>query len=180
MAGNALLDANAILAAAEVGPGMRLADFGVGRTGHLVFPAAQLVGDKGRVYGVDINADALKMLEGRRRQYLVHNLDLVRGDIEAGDLDIPANSLDRVFLVHTLPVVKRHADIVTEMRRLLTEAGQVIVIDWLPNTRHPVAPHAQFRLHPNQVDLAFVQAGCEVCGHFAPSTAHWGRIYRMS
>lgn len=178
MSGSALLNARAILAAAAVSPGMHVADFGVGRTGHLIFPAAQMVGEDGQVYGVDILSDALRMLEGRRRQYLVHNLDLVHGDIEAGDLDIPEQSLDRIFLVHTLPMARRHSEIIAEMRRLLKADGRVVVIDWQPTSNHPVAPATQFRLHPNTVDLAFATAGCEVCGEFAPSTAHWGRIYR--
>ena len=179
MSGNALLDAQYILALAEVRPGMRVADFGVGRTGHLIFPAADMVGGQGRVYGVDLVKDVIQMLEGRRRQYLVHNLDLVRGDIEAGDLDIPAQSLDRVFLVHTLPVARRHEEIAAELRRVLKPDGQVVVIDWRPDTLHPVAPKAQFRLHPNVVDLAFAKAGCEVCDEFSPSPWHWGRRYRL-
>ncbi|MDQ5952232.1 MAG: hypothetical protein QG626_359, partial [Patescibacteria group bacterium] len=119
MSGSALLDAERILATAGITPGMTVADFGVGRTGHLIFPAARIVGESGKVYGVDLLADALHMLEGRRRQYLVHNLELVHGDIEAGGLDIPARSLDRIFLVHTLPVARRHKEVAQEVRRLL-------------------------------------------------------------
>ena len=179
MAGNALLNSRHILAAAQVRPGMHVADFGVGRTGHLIFPAAEIVGEDGKVYGVDLVKEVLKMLEGRRRQYLVHNIDLVHGDIEAGNLDIPEQSLDRIFLVHTLPVARRHPEVISEIRRLLKADGRVVVIDWQPDTLHPVAPQEQFRMHPNQIDLAFAKAGCEVCGRFSPSTAHWGRIYRL-
>lgn len=178
MAGSALLDARAILSLAQVRPGMTIADFGVGRTGHLIFPAAQMVGEEGRVYGVDLMKDALRMLEGRRRQYLVHNLDLVHGDIEAGNLPIAEKSLDRVFLVHTLPVMQQHVAVAREIRRLLKNDGVAIVIDWRLQTQHPVAPAAQFRLSPQAVDLAFAKAGCEVCHEFAPSPWHWGRMYR--
>ena len=179
MSGNALLDAAKILARAQVGRGMRVADFCVGRTGHLIFPAAALVGEDGRVYGVDLVNDVLQMLEGRRRQYLVHNLDLIHGDIEAGDLNIPAQSLDRIFLIHTLPVARRHADIAQEAKRVLKPDGQIVVVDWRPDTLHPVAPQVQFRLHPNVIDLAFAKAGCEVCDEFSPSPWHWGRKYSL-
>jgi ubiquinone/menaquinone biosynthesis C-methylase UbiE len=158
---------------------MHVADFGVGRTGHLIFPAADLVGEDGKVYGVDLVREVLKMLEGRRRQYLVHNIDLIHGDIEAGNLAIPEQSLDRVFLVHTLPVATRHPEIAAEIRRLLKGDGRVVVIDWHPNTIHPVAPQDQFRLHPNRIDLTFARSGYEVAGQFSPSDAHWGRIYRL-
>ncbi len=178
MAGSALLNSAAILSAAQVRPGMHVADFGVGRSGHLVFPAAAVVGEDGLVYGVDLVQDVLGMLEGRRRQYLVHNLELVQGDIEAGGLDIPEGSLDRIFIVHTLAVTREHPNIVAEVRRLLKDDGIAVVIDWLPNTRHPVAPAKEFRTHPNDIDLAFVRGGCEVCAHFEPSNWHWGRMYR--
>lgn len=179
MSGSALLNAERILATAGITPGMAVADFGVGRTGHLIFPAARIVGESGKVYGVDLLADALHMLEGRRRQYLVHNLELVHGDIEAGGLDIPEHSLDRIFLVHTLPVASRHREVAQEIRRLLKTDGRVMVIDWRPETQHPVAPQMQFRIHPNVVDLAFASQGCEVCGEFTPSATHWGRLYRL-
>lgn len=179
MAGNALLHAEKILAVAQVHEGMHVADFGVGHTGHLIFPAARRVGEAGRVYGVDLRRDALKMLEGRRRQYLVHNIELVHGDIEAGGLNIPTSSLDRIFLIHTLPVALRHVEIVLEARRLLKADGRLVVIDWQPKANHPVAPESQFRLHPNQVDLTLARAGCEVCEEFSPTSSHWGRIYRL-
>jgi ubiquinone/menaquinone biosynthesis C-methylase UbiE len=159
---------------------MHVADFGVGRTGHLIFPAAQLVGEQGKVYGVDLLKDALHMLEGRRRQYLVHNLDLIHGDIEQGGLAIPENSLDRVFLVHTLPVARRHTEVINEVRRLLKQDGRIVVIDWHPDATHPVAPGGDFRLHPNTVDLAFARQGCEACDAFVPSPSHWGRVYRLT
>jgi ubiquinone/menaquinone biosynthesis C-methylase UbiE len=180
MGGSALLHPENILLAADVRPGMHVADFGVGRTGHLIFPAAQLVGEQGRVYGVDLLQDALRMLEGRRRQYLVHNLDLVHGDIEQGGLPIPERSLDRIFLVHTLPVARRHEGVIAEMRRLLKAEGRIVVVDWRPDTRHPVAPHDDFRLHPNVVDVAFARQGCQACHRFVPSPSHWGRVYRLA
>ena len=178
MAGSAVLNPVAILTAARVLPGMHIADLQVDRNGHLVFPAAQMVGLEGKVYGVHLVNDVLNMLEGRRRQYLVHNLELVQGDIQAGDLDIPEASLDRVFMLHTLATVSDHAQIVAEIRRLLKADGVVVVIDWHPQTQHPIAPKSEFRLHPNRVDSAFMQGGCEVCGHFNPSEWHWGRMYR--
>ncbi len=179
MSGNALLDAKLLLRSLGVQPGMHVADFGVGRTGHLVFPAAEMVGSGGKVYGVDIQRDALDMLEGRRRQYLVHNLDLVHGDIEAGNLPIPQYSLDLVFFVHTLGQARRHAEILHELDRLVKKDGRVVVVDWLPDAAHPVAPFDTLRLHPRELDSTFVKAGCTVCGEFSPSPWHWGRVYSL-
>ncbi len=180
MAGNALLHAEDILLATSVAPGMHVADFGVGRTGHLLFPAARIVGDQGKVYGVDIQSEVLQMIEGRRRQYLVHNIDLVQADFEYHDVAIPEHSLDRIFFVHTLAVAKHHRGVLGQIRRLLKPTGQVIVIDWHTQSSHPVAPRQEFRVHPNEIDLAFARGGCEVCGTFTPSPNHWGRMYQVT
>ncbi len=178
MAGHALLDAISVLRQAGVQPGMHVADFGVGRTGHLIFPAARIVGDQGRVYGVDILKDALRMLEGRRRQYLVHNLDLLQADIEEGNVPIPESSLDRIFIVHTLGIAQKHDHVAREAFRLLKPNGRVIAIDWRPTTTHPVAPHEDFRVQPETIDICFMRQGCGPCLGFLPSPWHWGRIYR--
>ena len=178
MVGDALLDARYLLRATGVKPGMHVTDFGVGRTGHIVFPAARLVGEHGHVYGVDILKEALRMLEGRRRQYLVHNLDFIQADIEEGNLPIPANSLDRIFLVHMLGVAQRHDDIAREVYRLLKPQGRVVIIDWHEDTGHPVAPQSSFRISPQAVDRCFTRQGCDPCDGFLPSPWHWGRMYR--
>ncbi len=179
MSGNALLDAAAILHGLGIKSKMHLADFGVGRTGHLVFPAARIVGEHGRVYGIDIDRKTLDMLEGRRRQYLVHNLQLVHGDIEQGGLDIKEHSLDKVFLVHTVGLIKRHPDLLNEIRRLLKEDGQLVVIDWRPEANHPVAPFDAFRVRPQELDQRLTNEGCVTCATFEPSPWHWGRVYEF-
>jgi ubiquinone/menaquinone biosynthesis C-methylase UbiE len=181
MAGSALLNAKRILEDVGVKRGMRVADFGAGGSGHLVFPAAERVGEDGRVFAVDIQRSALEMLEGRRRQYLVHNLDTVWGDFErAGGVAIDPGSLDVAFLVNTLWVLKDHLEAVKEIRRLMTPDGKIVVIDWLPATRHEVAPERRVRLQPNIADVYFLSGGCEACEDLRPSPAHWGRIYRLS
>lgn len=178
MTGSALLSARHLLQAAGILPGMRVADFGMGRSGHLVLPAARLVGEAGTVYGVDIHPEALHMVEGRRKLELLHNLELVWGDIERPEgVRIPPRSLDAVFVVNTLWFARKHPMIAFEVRRLLKSGGRVIIVDWHHDSRHPVAPPAQFRVHPRSIDAAFLHSGFQKFGEFAPSRWHWGRVY---
>jgi ubiquinone/menaquinone biosynthesis C-methylase UbiE len=160
---------------------MRVADFGVGASGHLVFPAATRVGEDGRVYAIDLQKSALEMLEGRRRQYLVHNVDMVWGDFErAGGVPLPDESVDIAFLVNTLWILEDHLEAVKEIRRLLTPAGKIVVVDWAPATLHAVAPPKHMRLQPNVADVYFLSGGCALHEELRPSPWHWGRIYRPS
>lgn len=179
MAGNVLIDAQGLFTATGLRRGMRVADFGVGNSGHIVFPAARRVGEEGHVYAVDISKDALAMIEGRRRQYLVHNVDTVWGDMEqANGVSIPAGSLHMAYVVNTLGFLKDHLEAVKEIRRLMHPTGRIVVVDWHPETPHPVAPARTLRIAPHVSDVYFLSGNCEVSHDFRPSNAHWGKIYR--
>lgn len=178
MAGNALLDALAILGIADVRPGMRVADFGAGRTGHLVVPAARIVGEDGAVYAVDIHPDVLATIQGHRSDLSLTNLYPVRGDIERYcGVDLAPRSLDRIFVLSTLSATRELATLVSEARRLLASDGRIIVVDWDSMTRHPVAPVPTARLIPEAVDKVFTDGGCVKCAEFRAGHSHWGRIY---
>lgn len=179
MAGSALLDARAIIAAAQICSGMHVADFGAGRTGHLVLPMTEIIGEDGVVYAVDIHPEALSMLRGHRSLREVPHLKVIRGDIERfGGVDgIAPRSLDRIFLVNTLWMTNQFASTVAEARRLLALDGVIVVVDWEPMTRHGAAPAQSLRIAPQNADAFFIEGGCKKYGDFQPSRHHWGRIY---
>ena len=176
---DALLNIRGILDLADVQPGMRVADFGAGRNGHVVIPASLRVGEDGAVYAIDIHPEALSMLQGHRSLREIPQLKIVRGDIERfGGIDgIPDRSLDRIFLVNTLWMTRRFASVVAEMRRLLAPDGKIVFIDWEPSSRHAIAPDSSLRVAPHAVDRLFAEGGCRQCGVFQPSRHHFGRIY---
>jgi len=53
-AGTALLDPAIIYKKIDLVEGMKVVEFGCGRTGHFLFTASKVVGDKGIVYALDI------------------------------------------------------------------------------------------------------------------------------
>ena len=97
-AGSALLSAEKVLDIAGLEEGQVVLEVGPGRTGHMLFPAAERVGKHGRVFGLDMARDTLEMLEGLRRQYLVHHVDFLWMDIE-GEHDVPLTEVDVVLVV---------------------------------------------------------------------------------
>jgi ubiquinone/menaquinone biosynthesis C-methylase UbiE len=179
MTTHGLLNAHAIVSIANLQPGMRVADFGAGRTGHFVIPLARVVGEDGAVYAVDIHPEALSMMQGHRSLHVLPHMHVVRGDIERfeGIRDIQPKSLDRIFLVNTLWMARRLSGVVQEARRLLRSNGQIVVVDWEPGARHPVAPPSHIRVSPHVIDQAFQQGGCVRCDAFRASVHHWGRVY---
>lgn len=174
MAGNALLHALQLLEVAGIGPGSRIADFGVGKTGHLVFPAARLVGKRGQVYGVDLDQESLRVVEGMRRQRLASNVDLIWANAVSDDLPIEPGSLDAVFVVNTLWMLRGRTQIVRNALRYIRPGGSLILVDWHPDVAHPVAPLSTLCIHPDEMMQASVVAGCDTCHAFRPSPWHWG------
>jgi ubiquinone/menaquinone biosynthesis C-methylase UbiE len=71
-----------ILQQAGIGPGMRVLDLGTG-TGAVARLAADLVGPKGRVVGLDRATDALAAAEQRRQADGVTNVSFVEGDVDS-------------------------------------------------------------------------------------------------
>ena len=65
---------------AGLGPGMKVLDVGCG-AGDVSLLAASIVGETGRVIGVDQNADALALANDRRQAANVSNVSFEQGDI---------------------------------------------------------------------------------------------------
>lgn len=177
-AGNALLDARAIFSALDIPRGAVVVDVGAGHTGHFALHAAEAVGDKGKVFAIDIIRDALSMIASSAALRGLHHVQTLWGDVERGKgVGLADGSADYVLLVHTLHTLRAHDVAAQEVRRIVKPGGRIVVIDWLPLASHAIAPPQGNRIAPEDADTVFTRAGCVRCGHFSPSPAHWGRIY---
>lgn len=129
--GNQLLDPFLLFQKAHLRRGMRLADFGCGATGHLVFPAAQIVSETGIIYAIDIMKDVLENVKKRAAMHHLPFIHPVWADVEkVGATAVPAGSLDCIFLVNILRHARAPLRMLDEAARLLGDKGRIIVVDW--------------------------------------------------
>lgn len=129
--GNQLVDSHLVLEKAQIQPGMHLGDFGCGRTGHIVFPAAAAIGERGVVYAVDIMKDVLESINKRAGLEGFVNIHTVWADIErAGAVAIPEKSLDLAIFVNSLFHAKDIATMLNEAKRLLKDKARLVIVDW--------------------------------------------------
>ena len=129
--GTALIDPHVIFDKVRLVSGMRVADFGCGRTGHFVFPAACLVGDDGIVYAIDIIKNVLQSIKSLATSEGYNNVQTVWSDIElVGKTPIPAKSLDVCFFTNVLHQVKDRPSVIKEAARLLKKGGHLAIIEW--------------------------------------------------
>ena len=129
--GNELVDPYLIFDKAQLRSGMHVADLGCGRTGHVLFPAASLIGEHGIIYAVDILKDVLESIKKRAVMDNLSNIHTVWSNLECvGATSIPVKSLDVVFLVNTLvQSINRHA-ILEEAKRITKDKARIIIVDW--------------------------------------------------
>ncbi len=129
--GTALIDPYKVFEKVGLSPGMRVADFGCGRTGHFVFPSAKIVGEKGIVYAIDIIKNILESIKSLAKSEGYDNVQVIWSDVElVGKTPIPENSLNACFFINLLSQVKEREAVIKEASRLLKNDGYLAVIDW--------------------------------------------------
>lgn len=120
------------VAAAERATGLRVLEVGVGTGLSLPFYRSS------RVVGIDVSD---KMLERARRRVERHGLtdveDLRVMDAEA--MEFPAQSFDSIVLMHVASVVPHPDRLMIEVRRVLRQGGEAVVLNHFWTGRGPMA-----------------------------------------
>lgn len=135
-------EAVTVMQLADIRPGMTLADIGAGE-GYYTVRLAARVGARGRVLAQDIDAEALRKLGARVERERLDNVSIKPGAVD--DPRLPANSFDRIFMVHMYHEVSEPYAFLWRMRPALRPGGQVVVVDVdRPTDQHGIAPNLLF------------------------------------
>ena len=119
-------EAQVVMDLAEIRPGMTVADIGAGE-GYYTVRLAERVGEDGRVLAQDISREALERLGRRVERERLENISIKLG--EADDPQLPADSFDRIFLVHMYHEVTEPYAFLWRMWPALNADGQIIVVE---------------------------------------------------
>lgn len=133
-------EAEDVMNSADVRPGMTVADIGAG-DGYYTVRLAPRVGATGRVLAQDIMPEVIERLADRVARERLDNVSLKLGAVD--DPRLPADSFDRVFMVHMYHEIAEPYAFLWRLRPALRAGGQVIVVDG----DRPIADHGTpFRL----------------------------------
>ncbi|OZA92006.1 MAG: SAM-dependent methyltransferase [Erythrobacter sp. 34-65-8] len=131
-------EAETVMDLAGIEPGMTVADIGAGE-GYYTVRLAERVGAGGRVLAQDIDREVLDRLGNRVERERLDNVSIKLG--EGDDPKLPADSFDRIFLVHMYHEVREPYAFLWRLWPALREGGQVIVVDVdRPTDQHGIAP----------------------------------------
>lgn len=142
-------EAEEVMRLAGVAPGMSVADVGAGE-GYYTVRLSPLVGPRGRVLAEDIMPEARDHLAQRVQRERLDNVAVKLG--EPADPLLPAQSFDRIFLVHMYHEVDQPYEFLWHLRGGLKEDGQVIVVD----ADRPIKHHG---MPPRQLICEFAALG---------------------
>jgi SAM-dependent methyltransferase len=144
-------EAEQVMELARIKPGMSVADVGAGE-GYYTVRLAPAVGAKGRVLAEDIMPSVRDALSDR-----VQREDLENVAVKLGAPDnpmLPAQSFDRVFLVHMYHEVQSPYAFLWHLRDGVRPDGLVVVVD----SNRPVKRHG---IPPAQLKCEFAAVGMQ-------------------
>ena len=129
-----LNEADRVMDLAGIKPGMTVADIGAGE-GYYTIRLAERVGAKGRVLAEDIIPAVRDKLAERVYRERLDNVSVRLGD--PADPKLPANSFDRILMVHMYHEIEAPYEFLWRMRPALKADGRVIIVD----ANRPTASH---------------------------------------
>jgi ubiquinone/menaquinone biosynthesis C-methylase UbiE len=105
----------------EVGikPGFHVLDYGCG-PGSYIIPLAELVGESGKVYALDIHPLAIHKVQGIASKKQLVNVETILSDCQTG---LPDNSLDAVLLYDIFHHLSDPTGVLKELHRVLKTDG---------------------------------------------------------
>src|SRR3954470_7775199 len=144
-------EAEEVMDLAGVKLGMSVADVGAGE-GYYTVRLARVVGPKGRVLAEDILPDVRDTLSDRVQRERLDNVAVKLGTPDNPML--PAESFDRVFLVHMYHEVESPYAFLWHLRDSVKPDGLVVVVDSNRAVKRHGIPPAQLKCELAALNLA--------------------------
>ena len=128
---NGLQPPDQVMDALGIRPGMIGAEIGAGR-GRYVVQLAVRVGESGKVYAEDIDAEALRHLDRRCERWGLTNVMSVLGDVT--DPKLPDKALDFIFVISSYHHFSDPTTLLGNARSALKPEGILAIGEWLRST----------------------------------------------
>jgi SAM-dependent methyltransferase len=120
------LQVNRVMDILGITSGKAVADVGAG-SGWFTVRAARRVSERGLVYAVDINPEAIRYVDARAKKERLHNIKTILGKVD--DPLLPASAVDAVLLLKTYHEVAEPVALLRNLRAALRPGAKVGIID---------------------------------------------------
>ena len=131
-----------VIHALNLKSGEVIADIGAG-SGYFTFHLARHVGDKGKVYAVDVSPEMILHINRRIRELKANNVVTLLADPD--DPLLPDRSVNRFFFSDSWHHIENQSKYLSLMKRMLKPSGEVVMIDF-HKKELPVGPPMQMKI----------------------------------
>jgi len=111
----------------QVKPGMTVCDMGCGN-GYHTLPLAEMVGEKGKVYAVDVQPEMIEMLKQNIERKKLKNIEPITGLCH--DPKLPPDSCDMILLVDVYHEFSHPVQMLMSMRAALKKDGLLVLVEF--------------------------------------------------
>ncbi|WP_397379335.1 class I SAM-dependent methyltransferase [Prosthecobacter sp.] len=111
----------------NVKPGMVVCDMGCGN-GYHTLPLAEMVGEKGKVYAVDVQPEMIEMLKQNIESKGLKNIVPINSLYH--DPKLPPNTCDMILLVDVYHEFSHPVQMLAGMRAALKPDGQLVLVEF--------------------------------------------------
>lgn len=131
-----------VMVALDLKPGKVIADIGAG-SGYFTFRLAHHVGDRGKVYAVDVSPDMIRHINRRIRELKAANVVSILADPD--DPLLPDASVDCFFFSDSWHHIENQTKYLSLMKKMLRPGGEIIMIDFHKKAL-PVGPPMEMKI----------------------------------
>jgi arsenite methyltransferase len=131
-----------VIHALNLKSGEVIADIGAG-SGYFTFRLSHFVGDKGKVYAVDVSPDMILHINRRIREQKANNVVTVLADPD--DPLLPDQSVNRFFICEVWNHIENQTKYLALMKKMLKPGGEVVMIDF-HKKEFPVGPPMNMKI----------------------------------
>ncbi len=131
-----------VLTALNIKPGEAIADIGAG-SGYFSMKLAHFVGDKGKVYAVDVSPDMVRHVNRRIRETKTTNVVTILADND--DPLLADRSVNRFFICDVWHHVENQPKYLSLMKKMLKPGGEIVMIDF-HKKELPFGPPMQMKI----------------------------------
>lgn len=149
-----------ILQAMGIGTGDVVADIG-SHQGYMTFKFADVVGNGGKVYAVDVSSRQLRVLDGLLKERQVRNVETIKSDYD--DPKLPKNSLDFAFIMDAYHEMDDYEDILAHIKTALKPGGKLVIMEPIADDRRGLPRSSQEARH--ELDMKYAIADLEKAGY---------------
>lgn len=131
--------------------GSQVADIGC-HEGYMSYKLSKVVGDKGKVYAVDVDQSKLDKLKKSVEESATKNISVVRGEYDNPKL--PDNALDAVIILDTYHEMDDHDKILEHIRAALKPGGKLLLCEPIAEQRRNLKRSEQEGKHELGMNFA--------------------------